>query len=99
MTRVHNLGLLVWGCLLAVGCGSASGDICDRADDCGFIGDISISECVERVEDGVDDGRVSPRNLEDCAHCLNDPENACTEILAECVSDCGEVYAEVILGR
>jgi len=84
--------------LLAQGCSSSSAAICQKGDECNLLPAQSNEECVAKVNDGLDDGRLEPAEVSDCASCVDDPENSCGEVLSDCLEVCGSVFAEIVLG-
>lgn len=88
--------LVVFITLFVTGCGSSSRSICRWADDCGNL-DIEISECVERIEDGIDDEHYDHDDVVDCDRCLADQGDECDEGWIECGNECGAIAVEVAL--
>lgn len=84
--------------LSLAGCQSASRAICERGDECDLMGNQSVVECTERVEDGISDGRITREEINDCEMCVTNAERECGQILSECFRDCGNVFVEIAFG-
>jgi hypothetical protein len=82
--------------LFATGCGNASRSLCKWADECGNL-DIELQECIERVEDGIDDEHYDYDDVVDCDQCLRDQGDECDEGWIECGNQCGAIALEVAL--
>lgn|SRR5690606_26867837 len=93
--RLSTLGLFV-ASLLFAGCGSGSRGICKWADDCGDLG-IEVEECVERIEDGIDDEHYDVEEVGECNDCLQKQGDDCDDGWRECLDQCGAIVVEVTL--
>lgn len=88
-------GLILLASLCAVGCGSASRSVCKWAEECGDVDDVG--ECVEKVEDGIDDEHYDYDDVVECDDCLREQGDECREGAIECAGECAAIAIEVAL--
>lgn len=95
MTRCSLL-LLLLGSILCLGCGRAERHLCERAEECDYIGNGDLEECISDLERAVERGDFGRDDIKECRDCVED--NACgVDQFVDCAGSCQGV-ADVVFG-